>query len=117
MGAGTTLVEATALGRYAFGTDVSSLATFIARVKTRLYQESDLSRLRAWADSVPEQINMHRLAVYPVDWVERGYLRHLETRRTWRLAKATQQALESIRRLSSARLEDFARCVILRTAQ
>jgi DNA methylase len=117
MGGGTTLVEATALGRYAFGTDVSALAAFVARVKTRVYTESQLRRLRAWADGVSDQINMRRLAIYPIDWAERGYLKHLETRRTWRLAKATQQALGSVLHLSPARVEEFARCIILRTAQ
>ena len=117
MGGGTTLVEATALGRHAVGTDISALAVFVARVKTTLYSETELHLLEAWADSVLEQINMLRLAVYPADWVEYGYLRHLETRRTWRLAKATQQALASAVRLPDRRLENFARCVILRTAQ
>ena len=117
MGGGTTLVEATALGRYAFGTDISALAAFVARVKTRVYTESQLHRLRAWAEEVSDQINMRRLAIYPVDWAERGYLKHLETRRTWRLSKATQQALGSVLHLSPVRVEEFARCVILRTAQ
>jgi DNA modification methylase len=41
MGGGTTLVEARAQGRHAVGIDISSLATFISRVKTNLLSGSD----------------------------------------------------------------------------
>ena len=117
MGGGTTLVEATALGRRAVGTDISALAAFIARVKTTLYTDAELRHLETWIDRVEEQINIHCLAVYPADWVNCGYRRHLETKKTWRLTKAIQQALASAGRLPTRRVEDFARCVVLRTAQ
>jgi hypothetical protein len=40
MGGGTTLVECLALGRESIGFDISSLATFIAEVKTAVYSEN-----------------------------------------------------------------------------
>src|SRR5581483_9707933 len=43
MGGGTTLVEAMAMGRNALGTDISSLATFIAQVKTTVFSDKQLS--------------------------------------------------------------------------
>src|SRR5262245_24483164 len=43
MGGGTTLVEALALGRESVGFDISSLATFIAEVKTTLYSEHEIT--------------------------------------------------------------------------
>jgi DNA methylase len=117
MGGGTTLVEASALGRYAIGTDISTLAAFVARVKTTLYSENDLRRLEAWIGAAQGHINMHRTAVYPADWAERGYLRHIESPKTWRLAKSTRQAIASAVGLSDPRLENLARCMVLRTAQ
>ena len=117
MGGGTTLVEAATLGRRALGTDISSLAAFVAQVKTTVYDEDDICLLRVWADGLPELINMQRFAIYPAEWVGQGYLRHLDTTATWRITKAVQQALASAFRLSPQKLEDFARCVTLRTAQ
>ena len=42
MGGGTTLVEAASLGRHCIGTDISSLAAFIARVKTTVLSDAQL---------------------------------------------------------------------------
>jgi hypothetical protein len=46
-----------------------------------------------------------------------GYLRHLDGIATWRLRKAIDQALGSAKRRRTPRLQAFARCAILRTAQ
>src|SRR2546428_1388087 len=39
VGGGTTLVEALALGRHAVGVDISTLAEFVATVKTTVFDE------------------------------------------------------------------------------
>jgi hypothetical protein len=117
MGGGTTLVEAASLGRIAVGSDISSLATFIAEVKTSFYGDGELALIRAWADEAASCINIHKFPIYDADWDEAGYLRHLGAVGTWRLGKAIQQARLAANRLPSAQLQDFARCVVLRTAQ
>ena len=117
MGGGTTLVEALALGRHAIGTDISSLAAFISEVKTTLLSDREAAKLRSWAKQIPHRIHMHRLSVGSVWWDERGYQNNLGTKQTWRLRKGIEQALLSASSLRPSRLEQFARCIILRTAQ
>lgn len=117
MGGGTTLVEALALGRHAVGTDISSVAAFISEVKTTLYSEDDLEALERWAGRVPSLIHMHREGSVDEEYAEAGYYRHLDNPSTWRLRKAIEQSLKTATRLNPAKLELFARCAILRTAQ
>lgn len=117
MGGGTTLVEALALGRHAVGADISSLATFISEVKTTLYSEDDLQTLERWAARAPERIHMHREGFIDREYMKTGYCRHLVSTSTWRLRKAIEQCLKTAARLDPSRLEIFARCAILRTAQ
>ena len=116
VGGGTTLVEAMVLGRDAIGADISSLATFVSEVKTTLYAEPELEALKRWADRVGEAINVFA-SVGAGKYKDVRYLRHLDGLATWRLRKAIDQALGSAKRLGKPRLETFARCAILRTAQ
>lgn len=116
VGGGTTLVEAMVLGRHAIGADISSLATFVSEVKTTLYSESELEALKRWADRVGEAINVST-SVGTGKYKDVGYLRHLDGIATWRLRKAIDQALGSAKRRGTPRLQAFARCAILRTAQ
>lgn len=117
MGGGTTLVEALALGRHAIGTDISSLAAFVAQAKTTLYSNDDLDALERWAVRAPSQIHMHRKGAVEEEYEKDGYYRHMDSRSTWRLRKAIEQSLKSAKRLKSPKLELFARCAILRTGQ
>lgn len=117
VGGGTTLVEALHLGRNALGVDISSLAAFVSEVKTTLYTERDLKIAESWAREVAHSVNIH--GETPAGGAEAppGYKRHLARPATWRLRKATEQALGAAISLSPRRLEQFARCAILRTAQ
>lgn len=117
MGGGTTIVEALALGRNAIGTDISSLAVFVAEVKTTLLDDTELDAIDRWALSVNSHINIHNQSVRSRIYADAGYYRHLNSTLTWRLRKAVEQALSMAINLGSARLEAFARCVVLRTAQ
>ncbi len=117
MGGGTTLVEALALGRHAVGTDVSSLAVFVAQVKTTLLNDDEIEAIERWAEQLHSRVNMHRLSSHFEKYAENGYYRHLDNRTTWRLRKGIEQALASAIRLDSPRLEAFARCVVLKAAQ
>lgn len=117
VGGGTSLVEAMALGRNGIGIDISELAEFVATVKTTLLTERELGQLAKWAGRLTDQIHIHRPAPMFADYAERGYYKHLDHPSRWRLRKAIEQGLGSAQRFRSPRLEAFARCVVLRTAQ
>jgi hypothetical protein len=117
LGGGTTAVEALALGRSVIGTDVSSLAVFLAQVKTTLYSEIEFKTLEYWAQKLKRGINIRSSSQRSADYESTGYYKHLDSRLTWRLRKAVEQALSLTIELSPPKLESFARCVILRTAQ
>lgn len=117
VGGGTTLVEALARGRTALGSDISSLATFVTQVKTRLYTSAEFQALNRWAERVQRTVDLRLPAPGRTDHEAQGYLRHLDSPGRWRLKKGIAQAVASAERLPSVRLEEFARCVVLRTAQ
>jgi hypothetical protein len=83
MGGGTTLVEALALGRHSIGVDISSLAAFVANVKTTLLTDEEFEGLDRWAEWAPTEIHMQRCAVHFGDYAEAGYYRHLTSPATW----------------------------------
>jgi len=117
LGGGTSLVEALALGRDGVGVDISSLAEFVSTVKTTVLEQPELDRLTAWAERLSEVINI-RLAAKCFDgYAEAGYYKHLNSASRWRLRKCVEQAVWSAKTLRCRRLEEFARCVVLRTAQ
>jgi len=117
VGGGTSLVEALALGRNAVGVDISSLAEFVATVKTTVFGENELDDLSAWAQRLPLAVHVRNPSVHFPDYAANGYYKHLEHPSRWRLRKAIEQSLGSAIGLGSKRLEPFARCVVLRTAQ
>lgn len=117
VGGGTTLVEATALGRHAIGIDISPLAEFVAVTKTTLFSDHELAQLDAWAKSIRSAINIHGPAKTSSSYAELGYYKHLDHPSRWRLRKAIDQGLGQALALRAPRLVAFARCVILRTAQ
>src|SRR5258708_2475489 len=62
MGGATGLVEARALGRHCLGTDISSLARFVAQVKTTPLSEARLQEVANWVGSLEGQLNLHQPA-------------------------------------------------------
>ncbi|RWE53346.1 DNA methyltransferase [Mesorhizobium sp.] len=117
VGGGTSLVEAMALGRHGIGVDISELAEFVATVKTTVLDESEVGALEQWASGVGKAVHQHKPSIYFADYAERGYYKYLDDPSRWRLRRAIEQALGTAIGLCSPRLEAFARCVILRTAQ
>jgi hypothetical protein len=117
VGGGTTLVEAMVAGRHAIGTDISSLAAFVADVKTTIYAETELRALQRWADKIAEGIDIFAPIEVDHAYQDAGYMRHLAGVGTWRLRRSIEQVLACAKRLKPRRVEDFARCAILRTAQ
>jgi hypothetical protein len=80
MGGGTTLVEACSLGRQAVGTDISSLATFTAKVKTTPLLDDDFEKINDWASGSEGRLNLRNQPVRATKWIERGYQRKEECR-------------------------------------
>ena len=117
VGGGTTLVEAMVSGRHAIGADISSLATFVSEVKTTLYSDAELEELLRWASRAAKGIDIGARIDRDEKYEVTGYTRHLHSAENWRLKKAIEQVLATAQRLETRRLESFARCVVLRTAQ
>jgi hypothetical protein len=114
VGGGTTVVEAAALGRIGIGNDISSLATFLSTVKSRLYKPRQLRRVRLWIDDI--DLDLRR----PSPSLSHGqldhYQKHLHAPETWRLRKVIELALAQLAVLEP-REQLFARCVLLRAGQ
>jgi hypothetical protein len=116
MGGGTTLVEALALGREALGFDISSLASFVTEVKTRVYTDREIAAVERWIEHARAGINIHGPSASSLFYEETGYYRNINSPTRWRLRKAIEQALGAafdLPRMAQA----LARCIILRTAQ
>ncbi len=117
MGGGTTLVEARALGRYGLGTDISSLAVFVAKAKTELYKESDFNAVRAWADSILPNLNLRNRPAGTEQWIHQCYPENMNSRLTWPVRKTIELALSQVSTLKTRAQEQLVRCTLLRTAQ
>lgn len=116
VGGGTSLVEALALGRNGIGSDISTLASFVSRVKTTLLDSDRLEGVQNWALRAASDINMRRDAPAFEAWADAGYLRHLDHRDRWRLRKALAQVVGALP-YGDEESERLARCVTLKTAQ
>src|SRR5262249_42865325 len=110
MGGATTLVEARALGRHAVGSDISSLAVFLGRVKTTVLTEHDILKVAAWTWDLPRHLNLHLPPVRAAEWQRAGYQRHIP----WPIRKSMELALARIGYLRRKRQQRFARCILLR---
>jgi hypothetical protein len=117
MGSGTTLVEARALGRHAMGTDISSLAVFIAKAKTGFLSISDLKRMRQWGGALGASLNLRNRTGPSVEHSNEYYQRNIGGKSTWPIKKTIELALAYVDALENARQKRLARCVVLRTAQ
>src|SRR5258708_2547108 len=94
MGGGTTLVEARASGRRGVGSDVSSLAVFLAKTKATLLTDSDQKAILKWANSISlVGLNLRKTTARDEEWIESGYLRNISGRSTWAIRKIVELAL------------------------
>ncbi|MDD2902709.1 MAG: DNA methyltransferase [Syntrophales bacterium] len=117
MGGGTSIVEARALGRVVVGSDINKLSVFISKVKTTVFQKSELTQVRLWAESIIDRIKLNNPPVRAVDWQERGYQRNISGKVTWPIRKTIELALNHVPELPAKRLQNLARCALLRTSQ
>jgi len=117
VGGGTTLVEAMRNNRLAVGADMNELATFVSRVKTTVLNEVDLALLGQWSNRLSDRLDLDR-PIPPLDgWRERGYLKDIDGAATAGIRSLIALAIESAGELPQEPQQDFARCVVLRTAQ
>lgn len=117
MGSGTTLVEARAMSRHVIGTDISSLAVFLAQVKTTVLSGKDIECIRAWSKSVSAHLNLRNSCEPSGDETRSYYQRNIRSRSTWPIRKTLELALNRVDQLHTDRQRRFARCALLRTAQ
>lgn len=117
MGGATTLVEASSLGRISVGLDVSELSCFLARVKTNGLAETEIAAVRRWMSEALKGLNVRNHVLRPKKWIDQGYQRNLNSPGTWPIRKLIEIALSQIELLRDLNSQEFARAVILRTAQ
>lgn len=117
MGGGTTLVEASALGRHAIGIDINSLAFFVSKVKTSVLTQEDIRNIRQWSEQVKKSLTIRgKTNPYSI-WRELGYHKNISCKKTWRIRKIIEVALNYSEQMQSDIQREFIRCSILKTAQ
>jgi hypothetical protein len=117
MGGGTVIVEAIAAGRRAYGNDLNSLAVFVARVKTTFLDSREAEEIQDWVERATRVMSFRtaRSRLRPlIDDPKAGNLT-LPLARS--VKKAVAAALLEVASIQNKRVRDFARCVLLRTAQ
>lgn len=108
MGGGTSIVEALALGRYAIGVDINSLAWFVTISKTTPISSTDIAQLREWISHLSEA----KIEEYPS--LEIGELkRHFPKR----FLHSLDTFLESIDCVKSQNAKRIARLTMLKVYQ
>jgi hypothetical protein len=73
--------------------------------------------VRTWTNATARLMNMRRSARRASEWIEKGYQRNINSRKTWAIRKSLELALARVSLLDSLEQETFARAVLLRTAQ
>ena len=116
MGGGTTVVEARTRGRRAFGSDTSSLAVFIARAKTTVLTNRELTEIARWIGHQAER-GWSPKEHQPSGGPNPEYPPNFGSPPTWHLHGFLQKALDEVEILATPRCRRFARAVLLRTAQ
>jgi hypothetical protein len=89
----------------------------IARVKTTLIGMRDADQLRNWGEIAKRAMQANIPHELDVKYVNANYLRHLESTHVWRLTRVIAHALTSLHGITGLAKKEFARCVILSTAQ
>ena len=109
MGGGTTIVEASASGRRAVGSDINCLARFVTKVKTTPLSKQDISAIRSWIRDVrttiaklPTSAGLQEMPVCNMPIA------------TYSFFKA---ATGLVNNLQFPRRRHFARCAVLRVGQ
>lgn len=113
MGSGTTLIEAMVAGRKCLGTDISPLATLIAKTKTTIYSERELRRIEHWWYAIKESLSIYNSTSTDSFWATNGYHRNVP----WRIRKMVELILDAATSEFRGKTNNFLRCVLLSTAK
>jgi len=116
MGGGTSIVEAYALGRVAYGVDLNQLAAFVTRAKLTVLDDGEVRRLSQWLESTLGNFNYRSAAVVSTAAAAK-YTRNMSGPAARPIKKVVGFALSNINGLATARSRRFARCILLRTTQ
>lgn len=116
MGGGTVVVEALAAGRRVVGNDINSIATFVTKVKTTPLEQKEVRAVRRWAKHVLH-ITYRASRSEIADYFQPGKMKNMDLIRARFIKKLVASILASISSLPTPNSQNFARCVLLRTAQ
>lgn len=116
VGGGTTLVEASTLGRKSIGVDINSLATFVSSVKTQPLSKAEIGFIKDWTKSINDFVIKKRFTNDNF-WESNGYLTNLDTIHTWRLRNLFESSINEINKIESKTIQNFLRCALLRAGQ
>lgn len=117
MGGGTTIVEAIATGRRAFGSDLNQLAVFVTRVKTTFLSANEEEEVWDWTFRATAAMSFRTPRIRLSHIIEDPKARNLTLPIARPVKKAIAAALVEIDHIESRKVRDFTRCVLLRTAQ
>ena len=117
VGGGTVLPEARMLGRRSIGTDINELAVFVSRVKTMLLTRNEIAQLKSWCGSIEDSLILNRKGLRSYRPASDWSVRNLSSRTLWPIRKTLELGLEQTLQLSSKKLQDYSRCILLRAGQ
>ena len=109
MGGGTTIVEATANGRRAIGSDLNELAHFVTRAKTTPLSEQDFAEIRLWLRKVKHTVRHNSTKFRVVDIPVKNL-----PASSYHFFSVANGLVDEIR---YPRRRQFARCALLRVGQ
>lgn len=116
MGGGTTIVEAFARGRVAYGSDLNELAVFVSRAKTTLLKHRELKKVARWICNESHSFQFrHNIDHLPEPTESEA--RNLSLPATRPIKKLVRFLLGQLMNLRSNKERRFARCIMLKTSQ
>ena len=114
MGGGTTIVEAMVAGRRPVGSDINSLAVFVARAKTDQLTRREEVSIARWASETVPALRCSD----PTPAMDRADLRNMSLPAVRFLRKTIALCIDAIdHELPTARSKRLARCAVLNVGQ
>ena len=115
-GGGTSAVEAQLLGRHCISADINSLANFVTRAKTKLYEDDSLQKVQVFASQVPH-ISLKAMNDLSHIWKENRLWKNISDKETWRIRNYMGCVLDELHDLKDRESDSLIRCALLRTGQ
>jgi len=115
VGSGTSIIEARTAGRRGVGTDLSSLAVFIAQTKIKGASKEDAWQIRRWAATV--EPHKYSTEIHGTASHDPHYLRNISCVNTWRIREFFLRTLSQIPETFTSHQKAVTRLALLRTGQ